>query len=137
MFPLKNTTANKRCMLLQKRQVSFFGRYSIGWECRECLLKFMIPELQEMSFHSTLQRTGMRIRGAGNRGETVLPSLTNSSRKYFMKSPRVLSLFQPSFARKKHLRRFDLTHRAVTSSRSIAPKCRTAPPASRGRSATS
>lgn len=149
MFPLKNTTANKRCMLLEKWQVSFFGRYSVGWECRECLLKFMIPKLQEMPFNSTLQRIGMCsfcycaasvlqvFPKESNRGGTVLPSPTNSSRKYFIKSPQGLSLFQPSFGKKNHLWTFDLMHRAVTSNSSIIPNCRAAPTASRGRSDTS
>ena len=130
MFPLKNTTANKRSMLLQKWQVSFFGRLSTGWEYRECLLKFVIPELREMSFHSPRQRTAMcSVLGVGNRGETVLPSPTNSSRRYCRISLEVLSLFQPSCAKKNCLWTFGLMRGAVMSGSSPAPNCRTAPPA--------
>lgn len=119
MFPLKNTMANKRCMLLQKWQAPFLGRYSAGWECRECLLKFTIPEVQEMSFNSTLQQTGVCsflcsaasvVQALPWWGwETILSLSIDSSRKYCIKFLQALSIFQSSFARKA-LKNFSLKH---------------------------
>lgn len=151
MFPLKSTTANKRCMLLQKWQVSIFGRYSIGCECRECLLKFMIPKLQEMSFHFiprrgewgcaafvTVEHPWCRLYSdEGNRRETVPPSPTNSSRKYCMKSPQVLSIFQPSLAKKKTSVTTWLDASCCDIQQQHSPKMQNVPPASHGGSATS